>query len=259
MNNRRVTLTDIPPVSDLLNLSGQRILVTGAGSGIGQQIALRLAEAGAELALHYRNNQPDASAFTAEPLLLQADLESATGSTHLLERLDAAEFFPTAVVHNAADQRIAALADMPEEAWQNMLQTNLTSVFSLSKGCAARMSAGGSFVMISSIEGADPAPGHGHYAVSKAGLNMLTRTMALEFGAQNIRVNSVAPGLIHRDGIDSGWPEGVARWREKAPLGRLGDAMEVADAVLFLLSPAARWITGANLVVDGGMSAQSRW
>ncbi len=252
-------MSDIPPVSDLLNLSGQRILVTGAGSGIGSSIATRLAEAGAQLALHYRNNQPDVSTFAGEPLLLQADLESAGGSAHLLELLDAAGFAPNAVVHNAADQRIAELADMPEDAWQDMLQTNLTSVFSLSQGCAARMSAGGSFVMISSIEGADPAPGHGHYAVSKAGLNMLTRSMALEFGAKNIRVNGVAPGLIHREGIEEGWPEGVARWRDKAPLGRLGDAMDVADAVLFLLSPAARWISGANLVVDGGMSAQTRW
>ena len=139
------------------------------------------------------------------------------------------------------------------------MQTNLTSVFSLSKGCVARMPGGGSFVMVSSIEGADPAPGHGHYAVSKAGLNMLTRSMALEFGEMGIRVNSVAPGLIHRDGIEEGWPEGVARWRDKAPLGRLGDATDVADAVLFLVSPAARWISGANLVVDGGMSAQTRW
>ena len=252
-------MSDIPPVSDLLNLSGERVLVTGAGSGIGSTIATRLAEAGAQLALHYRSNKPDLADFAAEPLLLQADLETNAGSTHLLGLLDAAEFAPTAVVHNAADQRVAALADMPEDAWKDMLQTNLSSVFSLSQGCAARMSNGGSFVMVSSIEGADPAPGHGHYAVSKAGLNMLTRSMALELGAAGIRVNSVAPGLIHREGIEDAWPEGVARWQDKAPLGRLGDAMDVADAVLFLVSSAARWISGANLVVDGGMSAQTRW
>ena len=88
---------------------------------------------------------------------------------------------------------------------------------------------------------------------------MLTRAAALEFGAANIRVNCVSPGLIDRDGLADDWPDGVGRWRERVPLGRLGSPNDVADAVLFLLSPAARWISGANLVVDGGMSAQGKW
>jgi NAD(P)-dependent dehydrogenase (short-subunit alcohol dehydrogenase family) len=88
---------------------------------------------------------------------------------------------------------------------------------------------------------------------------MFTRAAAIEFGPLNIRVNCVSPGLIEHDGLADEWPEGVARWRERAPLGRLGTPKDVADAVLFLLSPAARWISGTNLVVDGGMSAQNRW
>ena len=88
---------------------------------------------------------------------------------------------------------------------------------------------------------------------------MLTRACALEFGSAGIRVNAVSPGLIERAGLRDAWPDGVQRWTERAPLGRLGTPQDVADAVLFLLSPAARWISGANLVVDGGMCAQSRW
>jgi NAD(P)-dependent dehydrogenase (short-subunit alcohol dehydrogenase family) len=118
---------------------------------------------------------------------------------------------------------------------------------------------GGAIVNIASIEGSDPAMGHSHYATSKAGLLMLTRSLTLEYGGKGIRTNAVSPGLIARDGIEENWPDGVARWQEYAPLKRMGDTTDVADAVLFLLSPAARWISGVNLVVDGGMSTVSRW
>ena len=88
---------------------------------------------------------------------------------------------------------------------------------------------------------------------------MLTRAAALEFGPANIRVNAVSPGLTDREGLVRDWPDGVRRWTERVPLGRLGSPNDVADAVLFLLSPAARFISGVNLVVDGGMPAQPKW
>jgi 3-oxoacyl-[acyl-carrier protein] reductase len=118
---------------------------------------------------------------------------------------------------------------------------------------------GGVIVNIGSLEGLDPAKGHGHYATSKAGLTMFSRAAALEFGKAGIRINTVSPGLIDRQGLAEEWPDGVNRWLDRAPLGRVGTPNDVADAVLFLLSPAARWISGANLVVDGGMSTQSKW
>ena len=88
---------------------------------------------------------------------------------------------------------------------------------------------------------------------------MHTRAAALELGPRGIRVNCVSPGLIEAPGIEASWPEGVARWHGAAPLERLGRPDDVADAVLFLASPAARWITGANLVVDGGVLAHNTW
>ena len=97
------------------------------------------------------------------------------------------------------------------------------------------------------------------YATSKAGLIMFTRAAALEYGSRGIRVNCVSPGLIDREGLAEDWPDGVDRWQQRVPLGRLGTAKDVADAVLFLLSPAACWISGTNLIVDGGMSAQGKW
>jgi len=169
---------------------------------------------------------------------------------------------PSLVVNNAAAQPVAGLGDMSFADWREVLAVNLDSAFLVSQRAAlAWIAAGepGAIVNIGSIEGQDPAVGHGHYATSKAGLHMLTRAAALEFGSARIRVNCVSPGLVDRDGLARDWPDGVARWHDRVPLGRIGSAIDVADAVLFLLSSAARWISGANLIVDGGMSAQSKW
>jgi NAD(P)-dependent dehydrogenase (short-subunit alcohol dehydrogenase family) len=117
----------------------------------------------------------------------------------------------------------------------------------------ARQETGGAIVNITSIEAENPAPGHSHYNAAKAGVLMHTRAAAGELARHGIRVNAVAPGLLWRDGIEQAWPEGVARWQAAAPLRRLGTAEDVADACLFLASPAARWITGASLTVDGGV------
>jgi NAD(P)-dependent dehydrogenase (short-subunit alcohol dehydrogenase family) len=117
----------------------------------------------------------------------------------------------------------------------------------------------GKIINISSIHDSVPRPRATSYCASKAGLLMLTRSLTLEYGQRDIRVNAVSPGLIAREGIEADWPDGVTRWLQNAPLQRMGLANDVADAVLFLLSPASRWISGINLVVDGGMSTVSRW
>jgi NAD(P)-dependent dehydrogenase (short-subunit alcohol dehydrogenase family) len=118
---------------------------------------------------------------------------------------------------------------------------------------------GGSITLIASVEGSRPARGHAHYASAKAGMIMLARSAALEYGAVGIRVNTVSPGLVERPGLDEQWPEGVARWRGAAPLGRLGRPEDIGDATVFLASPLARWITGHDLVVDGGMGVAPAW
>ena len=241
-----------------MDITGETVLVTGASGNIGQGIARRLAEAGAMVVVHCYRDRESADRLAGEidaRLVVQGDL----GDAVAVDRIIAAAQ-PTMVVNNAAAQPVQSLDEMLIGDWQAMMSANLDGPFLVTQRAAeAWGDSGGAIVNIASIEASDPAAGHAHYATSKAGLLMFSRAAALEYGPRGIRVNCVSPGLIDCDGLAEAWPEGVARWQERAPLRRLGDAKDVADAVLFLLSPAARWISGANLAVDGGMSAQSRW
>jgi 3-oxoacyl-[acyl-carrier protein] reductase len=249
-----------PSVKELLSLAGRQILVTGASGNIGRGIARRLHDAGATIFAHCYRNEPAALELVRElgaGEVLCADLADEAA----VRRLFAGRNFD-GVVNNAACQTVTDLPEISLREWREMQATNLDSAFLTTQTAAntwCQEGRQGAIVNIASIEGTDPAVGHAHYASSKAGLVMFTRAAALEYGRNGIRVNSVSPGLIHRAGLDVEWPEGVQRWMDKVPLGRLGTPNDVADAVLFLLSPAARWITGANLVIDGGMSAQNKW
>jgi NAD(P)-dependent dehydrogenase (short-subunit alcohol dehydrogenase family) len=253
------------PVSRLLDLSGKVALVTGANGGIGRGIAERLAEAGAAVAVHYRSGEADArNAVTAiakaggRAAAVHAELTDPASVEAMVEWVARALGPVDILVNNAARQTHSKLEDMDLEEWRGTLSTNLDGVFLVTKAVTNAMIArgsGGAVVNIASIEGLQPALSHGHYATSKAGLIMYSRAAALGLGPHGIRVNSVSPGVIHREGIEAAWPEGVKRWMDAAPLGSMGTDEDVADAVLFLASPASRWITGANLVVDGGVTA----
>jgi NAD(P)-dependent dehydrogenase (short-subunit alcohol dehydrogenase family) len=149
-----------------------------------------------------------------------------------------------------------SLLDMKESEWNEVIAANLRSVHLCTQAAARHMIAcgrPGAIVNIASIEAENPAPKHSHYVAAKAGVVMYTRSAALELGAHGIRVNCVSPGLVWREGLDRDWPEGVSAYLAAVPLRRLGQPDDVADACLFLASAAARWITGSNLVVDGGV------
>ena len=259
----------VPAVTELLSLEGQRALVTGASGNIGHGIAVRLAEAGADIIVHYVNDA-DGAAVTVhaikatgrDAVSVQADRTRAEEVARMFTGIDATGPSPGCVVNNAGGYPVQLFAEMSAVEWQQVVAANLDSAVYVSQEAIRRMcdqESGGAIVNIASIEGSDPAMGHSHYATSKAGLLMLTRSLTLEYGSKGIRTNAVSPGLIHRDGIEENWPDGVARWQENAPLQRMGLSTDIADAVLFLLSPASRWISGINLVVDGGMSTVSRW
>jgi NAD(P)-dependent dehydrogenase (short-subunit alcohol dehydrogenase family) len=253
----------VPSPAELLDFTGRKVLVTGAGKGIGAGIALRFAAAGADVAVHFRSSATPAynvvsriEALGKQATAIRADTTVAAVVKRLVEAAVAAMGQIDVVINNAGLYPLAALEAMSEEEWDLVLDTNLKGVFLCTQAAALQMKSqghGGAIVNIASIEGESPAPLHSHYNAAKAGVLMHTRAAALELGPKGIRVNSVSPGLIWREGIEEDWPEGVESWEQTAPLSRLGQPEDIADACLFLASPAARWITGANLRVDGGV------
>ncbi len=253
----------LPSPAALLDLTGRVVLVTGASKGIGAGIAGRFAEAGAHVAVNYHTHQDEAAAVAAnieaqgsKSVAIGADTTSADDTHRLIAETVEALGRLDVMVNNAGLYPLAALEAMSVEEWDQVIDTNLKGVFLGTQAAARQMKQqgeGGAIVNISSIEGESPAPLHSHYNAAKAGVLMHTRAAALELGGHGIRVNSVSPGLIWRPGIEEDWPEGVKQWQETAPLSRLGRPDDVADACLFLASDAARWITGANLRVDGGV------
>ncbi|NJP51930.1 SDR family oxidoreductase [Streptomyces sp. SBST2-5] len=249
-------------------LTGQVALVTGAGGGLGRGIALRLAAEGAKVALHCRTAVTSAEETAARieesggaaVVLAGADLTDEDACRDLVAR--AAEWGGgtlTALVNNAGVQPVQELPGMTAAEWRAVLDTNVTSVFACTQAAAERMrrNGGGSVTHIASVEARLPAPAHAHYCASKAAVVMHARSAALEYGPWGVRVNTVSPGLIDREGLAEDWPEGVARWRRAT--GRLGRPEDIGDACAWLASPLASWVTGHDLVVDGGASARPTW
>jgi glucose 1-dehydrogenase/3-oxoacyl-[acyl-carrier protein] reductase len=251
----------------LPDLGNTVALVTGAGGGIGAGIALRFAAAGAAVVVGHRGSPERAEEVVAgitgrggRAVAAAADVTDPAACAALTAaavdrfgRLDA-------VVACAGVQPVTGLADLDVDSWRAVHDTNAAGTFVTVQAAAAVLrERGGSITLIASVEGTRPALGHAHYAASKAAVIMLAKAAALEYGQYGIRVNSVSPGLVHRPGVEQAWPDGVARWLATAPLARLGGAAEVGDACVFLASPMAAWITGHDLVVDGGMSAVPGW
>jgi NAD(P)-dependent dehydrogenase (short-subunit alcohol dehydrogenase family) len=251
-------------VNTLLDFSGRVVIVTGASRGIGLGIATRFAEAGASVVINYLHEAGQAQDFLpglraqgAKVIGVAADVTLRDDVQRLV--MDSLEAFGRidVLVNNAGSYPLHPLLEMSDDAWRDVLARNLGSVHLCTQVVGGHMveaGQGGAIVNIASIEALHPVEQHAHYDAAKAGVLAHTRVAARELGVHGIRVNAVSPGLIYRDGIDQEWPEGVRRYSAAAPLGRLGRPQDIADACLFLASPAASWVTGTNLVVDGGVT-----
>jgi 3-oxoacyl-[acyl-carrier protein] reductase len=236
-------------------------LVTGASRGIGREIALALGRAGA-LVIGTATT-PEGAAAIGATLSAEGcrgrgavlDVSQSTSIEALCAALEADGQMPTILVNNAAVTRDALLLRMKVQDWEQVLSTNLTSVFHLSKACLRRMmkERRGRIVNLTSVVGLTGNPGQANYAAAKAGILGFTKSLAQELASRGITVNAVAPGFIDTDMTRSLGPEQRSALLARIPAGRLGSAADVAAAVVFLASPQAGYITGETLHVNGGM------
>jgi NAD(P)-dependent dehydrogenase (short-subunit alcohol dehydrogenase family) len=244
-------------------LSEKVALVTGSSRGIGVAIARRFAGAGASVVVHYRESAGAANDLVREiesaggrAFAVVGDVRSSDDVDCIFAEAASALGEVDVLVNNAGSYPLDSLVDARADEWRAVIETNLVGVHLASQALARRLiarEAPGAIVNVASIEGLRPAQLHSHYNAAKSGVLGYTRSAALELGRHGIRVNAVSPGLIHREGIEEAWPEGVSSFLARAPLGRLGRPEDVAEACLFLASDRASFITGANLVVDGGV------
>jgi 3-oxoacyl-[acyl-carrier protein] reductase len=236
------------------------VLVTGASSGIGEACAVAFGRLGAAVAVHYRANEPGARRVAARvdeaggrAVMLQADLRDREACERLVH--DAVRAFGRldVLVNNAGVVDRTGLWDLTEELWDEQLALHVKAPFFLSRAAARVMAPGGAIVNVGSMRGVLPGPAAPHYAVSKAALHMLTRCLAHAF-APGIRVNAVAPGYTETRVHAGRTAEDRRRIEEGIPVGRFASPEEVAQAVVFLASEEARYITGQTLVITGGLA-----
>ena len=240
------------------DLTGQIALVTGASRGLGQAIALELAKRGATV-VGTATSEAGAQGITEQLSALGGrgvvlNVTDVAACDALLAEL-AKEGGPHILVNNAGITRDGLIMRMKDEDWDAVLDTNLSAVFRLCRGVIKPMmkARGGRIINVTSVVGSSGNPGKANYAAAKAAVSGLSRALAREIGSRNITVNCVAPGFIDTDMTRALGEQATEALLSQIPLGRLGQASDVAHAVAFLASPGAAYITGTTVHVNGGM------
>ncbi len=243
-------------------LDGKVAVITGASRGIGRATALRLAKEGAKVVVNYAGNHAaaektvaDIKAAGGEAIAFQADVANAQAAGELVKAAQGAFGRIDILVNNAGITRDNILALMKEEDWDAVINTNLKGIFNCTKAVAKVMikQRAGKIVNMTSVVGIMGNAGQTNYAAAKAGVIGFSKSVAKELAGRGITVNAIAPGYITTD-MSAAIPEQAkADLAQKIPLSRLGTPEDVAEAVLFLVSDAANYITGQTINVDGGM------
>lgn len=247
-------------IQNIVNLTGKKVFITGGSRGIGAAIVKKCAELGATVVFTYSSQKEAAETI----------LKSLPGSGHTIHQLNiskpddvetvCSEIIKThgeifGVVNNAGITKDQLLLRMKNEDFQSVIDANLNGAFYITRIFAKHMlkNRKGSFVNISSVIGSSGNAGQSNYAASKAGIEGFSRSVALELASRSIRSNVVAPGYIKSDMTNALTEEQLKSFSDKIPLGRPGEAEEVANCVAFLLSDAASYITGQTLHINGGL------
>lgn len=255
------------------SLTGQVALVTGASTGIGRATAFALAKADAAVVINYIGDQKPADEVVSaiedgggRALAIKADVSDESQVETMFRRVTDAFGTLHILVNNAGIESDAPFTEMSLADWQQVIDVNLTGQFLCSRaaireflrrGVQPEISrSAGKIVCISSVHQRIPWARHANYAASKGGVMLLVQTLAQEFAAQKIRVNSVAPGAIKTAINRSAWAteDALDKLLQMIPYGRIGDAEDVGEAVAWLCSDVSDYITGTTLVVDGGMT-----
>ncbi len=256
-----------------LNLKGQRALVTGANSGIGEGVARALAEAGAAVVVNYVANHEVADGIVEEieaqggtAMAIQADVAKEDQVQAMFRKMIDAWGSIDILVNNAGLQRDFAFHDMPLKDWQFVIDVNLTGQFLcareairefLRRGPKPELSVAlGKIICMSSVHDVIPWAGHVNYAASKGGVMLMMKSLAQEYAPRKIRINSICPGAIRTPINTEAWetPEALNDLYKLIPYKRIGEVEDIGKAAVFLASDASDYMTGANLYVDGGMT-----